>query len=124
MKWNHVGIKSANVERSLDFYCKVLGLRLIDSAEILGKKFIFVGNDSISIEIEQCNPSDTQANASSMTGLNHISLTIEEDIHACVKRLKERNAKIVLEPLSPRPDRMVSFIEDPDGVLIQIIMYV
>ena len=40
-----------SLEKSLEFYCDILGLRIVDEVDILGKKFYFVGNDDFSIEI-------------------------------------------------------------------------
>lgn len=123
MKFYHLGIKAKDVQESLRFYCDIMGLRKIETVSIMGKNFHFVGNDTFQIEIEGGNPGDTQANASTMTGLNHISLIVE-DIQALAVRLKEMGVKLLFEPLQPRPDRWTTFVQDPDGVLIQIIQYV
>ena len=85
MKFYHLGIKAKDVDQSLRFYCDIMGLKLIETVDIMEKKFYFVGNTSFQIEIEGANPGDMQANASTMTGLNHISLVIE-DIQSLAKR--------------------------------------
>jgi lactoylglutathione lyase len=122
MRFYHLGIKTKDLAASRRFYCEWLGLREIETVEILGKKFYFIGNDSFQIELEEGNPGDTQAEPSRMTGLNHMSLVVD-DIHALVKNLKEKGAA-VLDPFHPRPDRWTTFLNDPDGVLIQIIQYI
>ena len=123
MKWYHIGIKAKNREASIRFYRDILGLAVVDAVEILGKKFTFVGNDTIQIEIEQANPGDTQADPSTMTGLNHFSVVVD-DIHKLVKDAREKNADVLMDPFNPRPDRLTTFIRDPDGVLIQVIQYI
>jgi catechol 2,3-dioxygenase-like lactoylglutathione lyase family enzyme len=123
MKWYHVGIKAAASELSVQFYRDILGLEVIDRVEIWGKQFIFVGNDTISIEIEQANPGDTQSDPSSMTGLNHFSVVVE-DIRALVSKAREKGADVLMDPFHPRPDRLTTFIRDPDGVMIQLIQFV
>ncbi|NLA40911.1 MAG: VOC family protein [Smithella sp.] len=123
MKWYHVGIKAAASEASVQFYRDILGLEVIDRVEIWGKQFIFVGNDTISIEIEQANPGDTPSDPSSMTGLNHFSLVVE-DIRALTDKAREKGADVLMEPFHPRPDRLTTFVRDPDGVLIQLIQFV
>ncbi|PKN77374.1 MAG: hypothetical protein CVU52_00690 [Deltaproteobacteria bacterium HGW-Deltaproteobacteria-10] len=123
MKWYHLGIKAKDSEASIRFYMEVLGLAIVDTVDVWGKKFTFVGNDTIQIEIEQANPGDTQANPSSMTGMNHFSVVVE-DIHAFVKEARAKGACVLMEPFNPRPDRLTTFLSDPDGVLIQIIQYV
>lgn len=123
MKWYHVGIKAAASEASVQFYRDILGLEVIDRVEIWGKQFIFVGNDTISIEIEQANPGDTPSDPSFMTGLNHFSLVVE-DIRALTDKAREKGADVLMEPFHPRPDRLTTFVRDPDGVLIQLIQFV
>jgi catechol 2,3-dioxygenase-like lactoylglutathione lyase family enzyme len=50
MKWNHTGIKTTNLEKSIHFYCDILGFRKLEEVVILNKKYIFVGNDTVKIE--------------------------------------------------------------------------
>lgn len=123
MKWYHLGIKAKDSEVSIRFYRDILGLDVIDTVEIWGKKFTFVGNDTIQIEIEQANPGDVQADPSSMTGLNHFSVVVD-DIQGFVKEARVKSANVLMDPFNPRPDRLTTFIKDPDGVLIQVIQYV
>jgi len=120
MKWDHIGIKASDVDRSLRFYCEILGLESQEELEIMGKRFYFVGNDTLSIEIEACNPGDKQADPRTQTGLYHLAFTVD-DVEGLVDRLKSEGVPIALEPVSTRPDRIVAFVEDPDGAFIQFI---
>ncbi len=120
MKWNHVGIKSADIRKSLHFYCDLLGLEKQEDLVLFGKHFIFVGNDTISIEIEAGNPDDTRADPRTQTGLYHLAFTVD-DVTALVERLKAEGVPIALGPISSRPDRLTAFVEDPDGTFVQFI---
>ena len=120
MRYDHVGIKCADLERSMAFYCDVLGFRVLEELEIWGKRFTFVGNETTSIELEQGNPGDTRIDPRSQTGQNHLAFLVD-DVRALVDRLKSQGVSIVLDPLSTRPDRLVAFVEDPDGIFIQFI---
>ena len=120
MKWSHVGIKCTDVGKSLHFYCDLLGLEKQEDLDIFGKSFIFVGNDTVSIEIETGNPDDTQIDPRTQTGLYHLAFTVD-DVTGLVERLKSEGVPIALEPLSTQPDRLVAFVEDPDGAFIQLI---
>lgn len=122
MKWNHTGIKTSDMARSLHFYIDVLGFQMQEELNLLGKIFYFVGNDTVLLEIEEGNPNDTQANAMVLTGLYHLCFTVE-DLEKTAKHLRENQVKFLLEPSQFRPDRKIAFIEDPDGVLIQLIEY-
>jgi len=120
MRYDHLGIKCADLERSLAFYCDVLGLRILEELEIFGRRFTFVGNETTSIELEQGNPGDTPIDPRTQTGQNHLAFLVE-DVRSLVDRLKSQGVAIALEPLSTRPGRLVAFVEDPDGVFIQLI---
>jgi catechol 2,3-dioxygenase-like lactoylglutathione lyase family enzyme len=120
MKWDHVGIKSADVEKSLQFYCDILGLEKQEELEIMGKSFVFVGNDTVSIEIEAGSTGDRRIDPRTQTGLYHLAFTVG-DVEALVERMKAEGVPIALEPVSTRPDRLVAFVEDPDGAFIQLI---
>lgn len=120
MKYDHVGIKSSDIEKSLHFYCDILGLRRIEDLEIYGKAFHFVGNETTLIEIEAGGPDDTQTDPRFQTGLYHLAFIVE-DVKGLVERLKTRGVPIALEPMLSRPDRLTAFVEDPDGVFIQLI---
>ena len=122
MKWYHVGIKAKDAPASIRFYRDILGLAVVDTVEIWGKTFTFVGNDTIQIEIEQANPGDTQADPTTMTGLNHFSIVVE-DIQKLVVDARGKGAHVLMDPFQSRPDRFTTFIQDPDGVLIQVIQY-
>jgi len=122
MKWNHAGIKSANLELSLHFYCDILGLRKLEVLTVLDRQFYFVGNDTISIELEEAGPGDTQADMRTRSGLYHLAFTVS-DLEGIAASLQEKGVPFVLPPSQFRPDRKIAFITDPDGVLIQLIQY-
>ena len=120
MRLEHVGIKTSDIEKSLHFYCDILGLQRIEDVEVYGKTFYFVGNENALIEIEAGGPDDTQAAPRFQTGLYHLAFIVE-DVKGMVERLKKQGVSIALEPMISRSDRLTAFVEDPDGVFIQLI---
>lgn len=120
MHLDHVGIKSKDVEKSIDFYTKVMGFEFLEEIEILGRKFTFVGNEDTRIEIEGANPEDERMDVNRGYGLYHLALIVDE-IDNMAERLKKNGVKFILEPIQLREDRKIAFIEDPDGVRIQLI---
>ena len=122
MKWNHAGIKTANLEKSIHFYCDILGFRKLEEVEVLGKLYHFVGNDTVNIEIEPCKPEDKQADMREHSGLYHLCFTVE-DLDKTATDLKGKDVEFMLPPSQFRPDRKIAFIRDPDGVIIQLIQY-
>ncbi len=114
-----MGIKAADIKKSLDFYTRLMGLEIIETVD-LGKPFIFVGNEHTLIEIEEANPNDERINVDLGYGPNHMAFMVD-DVVSLVEKMKGEGVKIIMEPIQLRPDRKVSFIEDPDGWRIQFI---
>ncbi len=122
MKWNHTGIKTSDVNKSLHFYCDILGFRILEEVVILNKMYRFVGNDTVKIEIEEKKPEDAQVDMKDHSGLYHLCFTVE-DIEKTAADLKEKNVKFELPVSQFMPGRKIAFIRDPDGVVIQLIQY-
>ncbi len=122
MYLHHSGIKSADIDRSLDFYTRIMGLEVLEKIDLVGRTFYFVGNDKTRIEIEQANPGDEMIKVDTGFGLYHLAFAVEA-LDALAARLKAESVKFILEPIQLRPDRKIAFIEDPDGVRIQLIEF-
>jgi len=122
MKWDHCGIRAADLERSLRFYTDVLGLELLEVVTVLDQPFYFVGNDTVRIEIEQANPAQISAAMGPQAGLYHLAFEVD-DLEGAAARLRDAGAQFLLPPSQFREDRKIAFILDPDGVFIQLIQY-
>jgi lactoylglutathione lyase len=120
--FDHLGIKSADVAKSLDFYTRILGFEILERLEMVGRVFYFVGNDRTRIEIEDANPGDEMIRVDKGYGLYHMALVVE-GLDGLAARLKKEGVRFILEPIQLRPDRKIAFIEDPDGVRIQLIEF-
>ncbi len=122
MKWDHCGIRAADLERSLRFYTDVLGLELLEVVTVLDQPFYFVGNNTIRIEIEQANPAQIEAATGPQAGLYHLAFEVD-DLEGTAARLRDAGAQFLLPPSQVREDRKIAFILDPDGVAVQLIQY-
>jgi lactoylglutathione lyase len=123
MYLHHSGIKSADINKSIDFYTRILGLEILEKIDLVGRSFYFIGNDRTRIEIEQANPGDEMILVDKGFGLYHLAFAVE-NIEELAARLKRESVRFIMEPVQLRPDRKIAFIEDPDGVRIQLIEFV
>jgi lactoylglutathione lyase len=123
MYLHHSGIKSADIDKSLDFYTRILALEVLERIDLVGRRFYFIGNDKTRIEIEQSNPGDEMINVDKGYGLYHLAFAVE-DLEGLAARLKAESVRFIMEPMQLRADRKIAFIEDPDGVRIQLIEFV
>lgn len=122
MKWDHSGIRAANLERSLQFYTNVLGFELLEVVKVLDQSFYFVGNATVRIEIEQANSAELETPKGQTAGLYHLAFSVD-DLEGLCESLREKGATFLLPPSQFREDRKIAFILDPDGVFIQLIQY-
>ncbi len=120
MLLDHVGIKVRDVERAKQFYTEVMGFTVKDKQELFGKTYYFVGNDSLTIEIEPTVDNAEPPDWGNTSGLYHLALNVD-DIDAVAKDLKDKGVKFVVEPFQLRPDRKMAYLDDPDGTRIQLI---
>lgn len=121
----HTMIRVRDLEKSLDFYTRLLGMKLLRQKDYPSGEFTlaFVGygdeNDSTVIELThnwyQKEPYDLG------DGFGHFALGVP-DIYATCKVLEAEGVKI---PRPPGPMKhggsVIAFIEDPDGYKIELI---
>lgn len=120
MRIHHFGVKVRDVEKALHFYKEILGLDLQEVVDLGGNQFYFVGDGSVSFEIEQSfQPGDHSFDS----GFSHLALQVENLQEYC-QQLKQKSVRFQLEPSQFRADRKIAFIEDPEGNAIQLIEFV
>ena len=95
-----------------------MGLAVLEEIEVGGERCVFVGNDSVRIELEAGGAPEPSGPA--MVGLYHVSLEVD-DIEASATGLTSRGAEFLIPPFQIRPTRKTAFVKAPDGVLIQLI---
>jgi lactoylglutathione lyase len=122
MYLHHTGIKTPDIKRSIDFYTRVLGLEVLEEVKVLERSFYFVGNDRTRIEIEEANPGDEMILVDKGYGLYHLAFAVD-DLEGLAARLKAESVRFIMDPVQLRSDRKIAFIEDPDGVRIQLIEF-
>ena len=118
----HTMIRVGNLDRSLDFYTRLLGMSLRDRREFPDGRFTLAflryGDDGAEIELTH-NWDTTEYDPG--TGFGHLAIAVP-DIYAACERLAQEGVKI---PRSPGPLKgsttILAFIEDPDGYRIELI---
>lgn len=120
--FDHVNLRSHNLERAIDFYTGVLGLRLVrverDAAGAIRFASLRIGAGLIDLQ-----PSDAEWSAE-RTGLNHFCLLIEPtDLDALAQRLRESGVTITEGPVRRQGAfgfGQALYILDPDGHGIEL----
>jgi len=124
MRMLHTMIRVGDLDRSLGFYCDVLGMTLLRRTDYPSGRFTLAfvgyGPESTDTVVELTYNWDTD-HYDLGSGFGHIALGVE-DLYATCDALRARGARIVREPGPMKHGgSQIAFIEDPDGYRIELI---
>jgi lactoylglutathione lyase len=124
MRILHTMIRVGDLQRSLDFYTQVLGMKLLRKSDYPGGRFTnaFVGYDeeSRTAVLELTHNWDT-ASYDLGTGYGHVAIEVDDAYRAC-EEVKRRGGKVTREPGPMKHGTtVIAFVEDPDGYKIEFI---
>lgn len=117
-------IRVGDLDRSLEFYTKVLGMKLLRRADYPGGRFTnaFVGYDdeSRSAVLELTHNWDTKSYDLG-TGFGHVAVEVDDAYRAC-EAVKRQGGKVTREagPMK-HGTTVIAFVEDPDGYKIEFV---
>jgi lactoylglutathione lyase len=124
MRILHTMLRVGNLEDSIDFYTKVLGMKLLRRKDYPDGQFTLAflgyGEESSHTVIELTHNWGTQkydlGNA-----YGHIALGVD-DIYATCAEIKELGGKVTREPGPMKHgSTVIAFVEDPTGYKIELI---
>ena len=125
MRILHTMIRVVDLEKSIEFYTKLLDMKVIKRKDYPEGKFtlVFLGygteEDSALIELTYNWDTDKYELGNAF---GHIAIGVY-DIHACCKKVTANGGKVVREPNPMKfgGGRNIAFLEDPDGYNIELI---
>lgn len=124
MRILHTMIRVVDLQRSIDFYTQVLGMKLLRKADYPGGRFTnaFVGYDdeSRAAVLELTHNWDTKAYDLG-TGYGHVAIEVKDAALAC-DEVRKRGGRVTREagPMK-HGTTVIAFVEDPDGYKIEFI---
>ena len=120
MKYLHTMVRIENIEKSLYFYCTVLGLKEIKRKENKEGKYtlIFLGAENSSNEtgLLELTFNWDQEKYSGGRNFGHLAYSVKDIYKTCEKI--QKSGIIINRP--PRDGRM-AFIKSPDGISIELL---
>ena len=124
MRMLHTMIRVGDLDRSLRFYCEVLGMQLLRRKDYPSGRFTLAfvgyGAEDTNTVVELTHNWDTPRYELG-TGFGHLALGVD-DLYATCDSLRARGATIVREPGPMKHGGSeIAFIEDPDGYRIELI---
>jgi lactoylglutathione lyase len=123
----HTSIRTSNMSRSIDFYTRLMGLRLLSRREIPQNdaEIAFLqdpeGKGSrLELTFYKKQRKFIQAEYEDRV-FDHIAFEIK-DMKKTISTLRKEKITITDEPFKLGPTgSLIAFIEDPDGTLIELI---
>ena len=125
MRLLHTMIRTRNLDRAIEFYTNVLGMKLLRRKDYpegqFTLAFVGYGDESASTVLELTHNWDQKEKYVLGGAYGHIAIGVP-DIYAACERLAKAGVKI---PRPPGPMKhggaVIAFIEDPDGYRIELI---
>lgn len=124
MRMLHTMLRVGDLDRSIAFYCDILGMKLLRRKDYPGGEFTlaFVGygdeKDNTVIELTY-NWGVPEYDLGK--GYGHIALGVD-DIYGTCDRIKAQGGKVSREPGPMKHgSTVIAFVEDPDGYKIELI---
>ena len=124
MRILHTMLRVGDLDRSIDFYTGVLGMKVLRRKDYPDGKFTLAfvgyGDESEEAVLELTHNWDTKAYDIG-TGYGHIALEVDDARQAC-EETRKRGGKVSREagPMK-HGTTVIAFVEDPDGYKIEFI---
>ncbi|QKO20831.1 lactoylglutathione lyase [Rhodoferax sp. BAB1] len=124
MRFLHTMLRVGDMQRSIDFYTRVMGMQLLRTTDRPEQKYslAFVGYAS--------NPEQAELELTYNYGVDqyemggaygHVALGVE-DIYASCEQIRAKGGNITREPGPVKGGgTLIAFITDPDGYKIELI---
>ena len=124
MRLLHTMLRVGDLERSIQFYTEVLGMRLLRRKDYPGGRFTLAfvgyGDESDTAVLELTHNWDTGSYEIG-SGYGHIAIGVEDIVGVC-DQIRAKGGRVVREP-GPMKNgsTVIAFVEDPDGYKVELI---
>ena len=121
----HTMIRVKDLDKTLDFYTRLMGMKVLRQKEYPGGKFtntfVGYGDEDSNTVIELTFNWDQEEAYELGDGWGHFALEVP-DVYAACEKLAE-NGVAITRPAGPMKHgtRVIAFVEDPDGYKIELL---
>ncbi len=122
-RYLHTSIFVNDMQQSIDFYTRKLGLKLLDGPHHYpgNADMAFVGNDwnayiELVYDLEDHPPYELG------NRYEHLAIEASGELEQLISDLREQGVKILKDvKRSPGGTRAIAFVEDPNGIPVEIL---
>jgi len=121
----HTMIRIRDLDASVDFYCRDLGMKELRRNDYPEGRFTLVfvgyGDEASGSVIELTHNWDRETDYDIGDGFGHLAVAVP-DIYGAVDKMRAEGVTITREPGPMKHGKtVIAFIEDPDGYKIELI---
>ncbi len=121
----HTMLRVKNLDRSVDFYTKLLGMKELRRRDVPDGKytlaFVGYGDENSTAVIELTFNWDETDGYDLGTGFGHLAVGLP-DVYGACEELKKAGAKITREAGPVKfGTTVIAFVEDPDGYKVELV---
>jgi lactoylglutathione lyase len=116
MKFSWTTLTVSDLEKSIEFYTKVMGLGPVNRMGVPGHWVAMLGEEGATKLELICTGEPLPAGHGTSVSIGFAP----DDLDAMVASLQAQNIPLV-GPISPSPDIRFFFLNDPDGYTVQIL---
>ena len=124
MRLLHTMIRVGDLEKSINFYTEILGMKLLRQKDYPDGKFslafVGYGNEKDNSVIELTYNWDTDSYDLG-SGFGHLAVEVD-DVYAAAEKIRDQGGKIIREPGPMNAGTtIIAFVQDPDGYQIELL---
>lgn len=124
MRLLHTMLRVGDLQRSIDFYTKVLGMKLLRTTDRPDQKytlaFVGYGNNPDHCELELTYNHGVDSYEMG-TAYGHIAIAVEDAYRTC-EQVKQQGGNVTREAGPVKGGTtVIAFVQDPDGYKIELI---
>jgi glyoxylase I family protein len=123
--FEHIGITASDLDRTIDFYCGMLGLTLVlRKTQADGSEVVFLDAGGGMLEFfGRAGVERSRDVPRTEAGIRHLTLAFD-DIGETVARLAATGVPVDLEPRPASNTELlkrIAFVRDPDGIQVELV---
>ncbi len=111
-KIEHIGVVVKDAERSINFYCKGLGFKVIDDHQDEKTRLVFLDLQGQVVELIQYL--DGHKEERGMGIVDHIAFRVE-DMESALEKVLGLGSKLLMDAPRQVGDKKIMFFTGPDG---------
>ncbi|MDF2568444.1 MAG: methylmalonyl-CoA epimerase [Sporomusa sp.] len=114
----HIGVVVTNVDKSLDFYTKVLGCQLEDTYQDDRIRLVFIKSGKQTIELIQHREDPVETRSAGR--VDHIAFVVT-DLNTELKNLRHHNVTLLFDQPKVVGNKKIMFFVGPDGERLEFV---